>query len=192
LLVHNEIIRKNTINNKSRIVAGYCWKWVSKKDSLANDIVIGDYAAKWNLNSHGQAWIIHPDSVSEVGCIHTCQGLELDYVGVIIGPDLIVRNGQVITDASKRASTDQSLKGLKNISRVNPEKAKAIADMIIKNTYRTLMTRGMKGCYIYSTDSETQEYFRDQLNSINQKNGSYKGVPDGISINIDDKGGYGK
>jgi len=191
-LIHNEIIKKNTINNKSRIVAGYCWKWISKKDSLVNDIVIGDYTAKWNLNSHGQAWIIHPDSVSEVGCIHTCQGLELDYVGVIIGPDLIVRNGQVITDASKRASTDQSLKGLKNISKVNPEKAKAIADMIIKNTYRTLMTRGMKGCYVYSTDSETQEYFRDQLNYTNQKGGTYEGAPDGISINIEDTGSYGK
>ncbi|KKU42255.1 MAG: hypothetical protein UX59_C0045G0007 [Microgenomates group bacterium GW2011_GWA1_46_7] len=90
--LHKMIMDKNRSNNKSRLVAGYCWKWVSKKDPRIKDIVIGDYEATWNLDKHGQAWIVHPDSVSEVGCIHTCQGLELDYVGVIIGPDLIVRN----------------------------------------------------------------------------------------------------
>ena len=161
--LHSKIRIKNEINNKSRMVAGYCWNWNSKKDKNLFDIEIGDYTAKWNLTEHGSSWLIHPNSVSEVGCIHTCQGLELDFVGVIIGDDFIVRNGKVCTDHSKRAKTDQSLKGLSKIREEDPIYADAMADMIIKNTYRTLMTRGMKGCYIYCTDSETQEYFRNAL-----------------------------
>lgn len=166
-------------------MAGYCWKWISKNNPELKDIIIGDYSATWNLSLHGQAWIIHPDSVSEVGCIHTCQGLELDYVGVIIGPDLIVRNGKVITDATKRASSDLSLKGIRAMLQTDPDKAKQIADRIIKNTYRTLMTRGMKGCYIYSTDPETQEYFKNQLLSNKAKNNLYKNISDGTTLNVD-------
>ncbi len=184
-LVHQEIIQKNALNNKSRIVAGYCWNWISKNNPDLKDIIIGNYAATWNLNSHGQAWIIHPDSVKEVGCIHTCQGLELDYVGVIIGPDLVVRNGKVVTDAAKRASTDQSLKGLKAKMKENPNEAISMADMIIKNTYRTLMTRGMKGCYIYSVDPETQEYFKKHLNIQASDVVAYSNYPDGASFSID-------
>ncbi|MDP4000800.1 MAG: DUF2075 domain-containing protein [bacterium] len=184
-LIHEEIIKKNMTNNKSRMLAGYCWKWISKNKSGLKDIVIDDYSATWNLNQHGQAWIIHPDSVSEVGCIHTCQGLELDYVGVIIGPDLVVRDGNIITDASKRASTDKSIFGYKKMFKEDPIGAKATADMIIKNTYRTLMTRGMKGCYIYCTDSETQEYFKSNLKATNRSTGGYGDIPDGISISSD-------
>lgn len=183
--VHSQIIEKNKSNNKSRVVAGYCWKWVSKNDPNLKDIVIGDYSATWNLATQGQAWIIHPDSVSEVGCIHTCQGLELDYVGVIIGPDLIVRNGVIITDGTKRATSDLSVKGLKSRLKDDPDKAKKLADLIIKNTYRTLMTRGMKGCYIYSTDAETQEYFKNKLNNNHQADTRYGDVPTGESITID-------
>jgi len=156
------ILKKNKVNNKARMVAGYCWNWVSDKRPDQNDIVIGDFAAKWNLKSDGQAWIIQPNSVSEVGCIHTCQGLELDYVGVIIGPDVIVRNGRVITDATQRATTDKSLHGYKAMRKENPDQARVVADMIIKNTYRTLLSRGMKGCYVYCTDAETQQYFREK------------------------------
>lgn len=161
--LHDEIIVKNKIANKSRIVAGYCWEWPSKKSKSAYDIEIGDFKVRWNLTEHGSAWIIHPESVSEAGCIHTCQGLELDYVGVIIGPDLIVRDGKVVTDGLKRAKTDQSIKGFKSLLKENREKALRDVDIIIKNTYRTLMTRGMKGCYIYCTDQETREYFKKCL-----------------------------
>ncbi len=159
--LYNEIIEKNELNNKSRVVAGYCWDWISKKVDIP-DIVIGDLEAKWNLEKHGQSWIIQPDSVTEIGCIHTCQGLELDYVGVIIGPDFVIRNGVVETHPENRAKTDQSLKGWKNLMKLNPDKAKQLTDTIIKNTYRTLMTRGMKGCYVYFTDKETEEYFRSK------------------------------
>lgn len=184
-LIHQEIIKKNSFNNKSRMLAGYCWKWISKSESNLKDIVIGDYKATWNLSQHGQAWIIHPDSVNEIGCIHTCQGLELDYVGVIIGPDLIVRNGRIITDATKRASTDKSIFGYKKMFKENPEKAKEMADMIIRNTYRTLMTRGMKGCYMYCTDPETQEYFKNFLKREAKMDTAYGDISSGISINTD-------
>ncbi len=161
--LHQLISNKNIENNKSRMVAGYCWKWPSAKDPSAFDIEIGTYKARWNLKTDGQAWLIKPKSVTEVGCIHTCQGLELDYVGVIIGPDFTVRDGKVHTDATKRASSDRSVFGFKKILEEEPAKAEALGDLIVKNTYRTLMTRGMKGCYIYCTDPETQEYFKSRL-----------------------------
>lgn len=184
--LYETILDKNKSNNKSRLVAGYCWNWISKKNSYLNDFVIGDFIAKWNLSEHGQSWIIRENSVEQIGCIHTCQGLELDYVGVIIGPDLIVRGGKVITDASKRATTDQSLKGLKTIEKRDPCEAKKIADRIIKNTYRTLMTRGMKGCYIYCTDDETRDYFIKNLNTHIENNLPYCNVENGVSLNIDE------
>jgi DUF2075 family protein len=83
-------------------------------------------------------------------------------VGVIIGPDLRVRRGMVQTDALKRAKTDQSLKGFKKLLKEDPQEALDIADRVIKNTYRTLMTRGMKGCYVWATDPETNEWLREQ------------------------------
>lgn len=163
--VHDLITEKNRANNKSRVVAGYCWKWPSKKKRAAFDIEIPEhgYRRRWNITTESTPWIIGPKSVEEVGCIHTCQGLELDFVGVIVGPDLIVRNGQVVCRPEHRASSDQSIRGYKKWSKADPVAAKERADRIIKNTYRTLMTRGMKGCYVYCTDAETAEYFRSRL-----------------------------
>ncbi len=160
------IVEKNELNNKSRIVAGYCWDWVSKKDKSKFDIVFPDhgFAMRWNLDTDGALWIQAKDSVSEIGCIHTCQGLELDYVGVIIGKDLVVRDGYVVTNPNARSSHDKSLSGFKKLLKDNPDLAKSKADLIIRNTYRTLMTRGMKGCYIYCDDQETKEYFKSFIN----------------------------
>lgn len=161
--LHDEIIEKNKEKNKARMVAGYCWKWVSKNNSILKDIQIGDYKATWNLDKDGQAWIIQPNSVTEVGCIHTCQGLEVDYVGVIVGPDLIVRNGNIVTVPQERASTDKSIHGWKKLMENDPKGTRERLDAIIKNTYRALMTRGTKGCYVYFVDKETAEYFKSQL-----------------------------
>jgi len=157
--LHKMICEKNREKNKARLVAGYCWNWISKRTPHLKDVVIGDYKAKWNLDSDGQAWIIKPDSVSEIGCIHTCQGLELDYVGVIVGPDLVARNGEIITQPKERASTDRSIHTWKSLIKKNPESTQKRLDAIIKNTYRTLMTRGQKGCYVYFVDNETRKYF---------------------------------
>lgn len=159
------IFEKNKINNKARMVAGYCWKWVSKKNADAYDIEFPefDFKMKWNLTVDGSAWIISPNSVNEIGCIHTCQGLEVDYIGVIIGSDLIVRNDLVITDPSKRASSDNSVRGYKQLLKKQPEATQKQLDLIIKNTYRTLMTRGMKGCYVYCVDEELKTYLSNYL-----------------------------
>lgn len=149
---------------KARLVAGYCWPWNSAKDTSKFDITFEEhkFKMKWNLKSHGSLWL-EQSSTDEAGCIHTCQGLEMDYVGVIFGPDLIVRDGVVVTDATKRNSSDKSVHGYKKLFRHDEEKAKKIGDMIIKNTYRTLMTRGMKGCYIFSPDEETRRHFESAL-----------------------------
>lgn len=162
------IDEKNAENGKSRIVAGYCWDWVSKKSPNTADLVFPEYGfqALWNLESHGQGWIIQPDSHRQIGCIHTCQGLELDYVGVIVGPDLVARDGVLVTDPSSRAKTDASLNGYKKELKENPSRAQEKADRIIRNTYRTLMSRGMKGCYVWFVDPETADYFRDNLERV--------------------------
>jgi DUF2075 family protein len=164
-----EVIReKNKESNKARLVAGYCWDWASAKDPEKFDIVFPkeNFRMKWNLNSYGQTWIIDPKSVSEVGCIHTCQGLEVDYVGVIVGEDLVVKDGELVTQPEFRAKTDKSLKGYKKALKESPIEAELKADEIIRNTYRTLMTRGMKGCYVYFTHQETANYFRNFLNQV--------------------------
>ncbi|WP_053138179.1 DUF2075 domain-containing protein [Pseudomonas sp. MIACH] len=166
--MHAAIEQKNQ-SNKARVVAGYCWPWRSKKDARESDIIIGsDYERQWNLDQDGSLWIIAENSVDQVGCIHTCQGLEVDYIGVIIGPDLIVRNGSVLTSALERDKNDKSIRGWKKMMKEQPELAKRETDLIIKNTYRTLMTRGMKGCYLYCTDTETAQYFASRLTNQNQ------------------------
>ena len=164
--VRRLIEEKNRENNKSRMVAGYCWNWISegKNNTDIHDIVIPEYnfEMSWNLGN-SQTWAIDPMSVNEIGCIHTCQGLEFDYVGVIIGDDIRYEDGHIVTDYKKRATTDQSLKGINKIAREDGvEEANKVADSIIKNTYRTLMTRGMKGCYVYCTDKKLQEYLKNR------------------------------
>jgi uncharacterized protein len=158
--MHKEITVNNNKGFPSRTVAGYCWDWVSANDSSKFDIEVDDLKMKWNLKSHGSKWIIHPDSISEAGCIHTCQGLEVDYIGVLIGPDFVVRDGQVITNGHARPGRDKTIKGFRSLYQTNKKEAQEKVDIIIKNTYKTLMTRGMKGCYLFCTDKETNEYFK--------------------------------
>lgn len=160
------IEEKNKVNNKSRLVAGYCWNWISegKNKSDVYDITIPEYnfGMSWNLGN-SSTWAIDKESVNEIGCIHTCQGLEFDYVGVIIGDDLRYENNHIITDYTKRAKTDQSIKGINKIAKEEGiEEAKRITDSIIKNTYKTLMTRGMKGCYVYCIDKKLNEYLKNR------------------------------
>lgn len=167
-LLREMIKQKNEINNKARIVAGYCWEWISdgKNNRDVHDIVIEehDFSISWNLGN--DIWAIAEESVDEAGCIHTCQGLEFDYVGVIVGNDLRFENGQVLTDYTKRAKTDQSIKGIKKWMKEDPEKATVAVDAVIRNTYRTLMTRGQKGCYVFCTDQELADYLKSRLNKV--------------------------
>ena len=159
------IFEKNKEKNNARLLAGYCWNWIKegKNDSTVHDIEIDDFSMSWNLGN-SDTWAIDENSVNEVGCIHTSQGLEFDYVGVIIGEDMRFDGEHIITDFNSRARTDQSLKGIKKLDKENHSEALKVADEIIKNTYRTLMTRGMKGCYIYCEDMMLQSYFKERIN----------------------------
>lgn len=150
------IKEKNKVDNKSRMLAGYCYDWITKKnnDPELYDICLEDgFMARWNF-SDTKTWAIDEKSVDQIGCIHTSQGLEFNYVGVIIGRDLIYRNGRVLTDYTKRAKTDKTLVGIKKNGEYK------LADTIIRNTYRVLLSRGQKGCYVYCEDKELGEYIK--------------------------------
>lgn len=156
-IMKEELAKKNQLNNKSRIVAGYCYEWVSEKVSSVYDIWLEDgFKAQWNLKN-GEPFAISDTSFDQVGCIHTCQGLEFDYVGVIIGKDLRYEDGKVITDQSQIAGSDKT-SGIKTC------KDKLLADKLIRNTYKTLMSRGQKGCYIYCEDKPLAKYISSIIN----------------------------
>lgn len=162
--MHKAIIEKNKLSShlSSRVSAGYCWNWVSKKDEQLNDIQIkrpngAMYFRKWNLSKSKKPFAIDEFSEDLIGCIHTTQGLEFEYAGVIIGPDLRLEGIKLITDATKRARTDNSINNRKVAG-------KAKLDEIIKNTYRVLLTRGQKGTYVYCTDEKLSSYLKTVFN----------------------------
>ena len=149
---------KNSVNNKSRMIAGYCYEWVSEANPTGDeyDIILeGDFKAKWNFSN--TIFAIDPNSFDQVGCIHTTQGLEFDYCGIIIGQDLRYERGVVITDSSKEAKSDKS-------SGIRSCKDPVFADKLIRNTYKTLLSRGQKGCYVYCEDKALRDYMKKLLN----------------------------
>ena len=162
--LREKIVELNKKSRRARLLAGYCWEWPKegKSDPEYKDIEIDDFKMSWNLNDT-DTYAIDEGSVHQVGCIHTSQGLEFDYVGIIIGKDMRYENGEIITDYNERATYDSSIRGIKKMAKSDPEKANKIAEEIIKNTYRTLMTRGMKGCYIYCVDDDLREYFKQMI-----------------------------
>ena len=111
----------------------------------------GGFQARWNLEND-KIWAINPKSFEEVGCIHTAQGLEFDYVGVLIGKDLRYEDGRVVTDKYAISPDDKS-SGIRGAS---DEEARRL----ILNTYKTLLTRGQKGCFVYCEDDALREYFK--------------------------------
>ena len=152
----------NLKNNKARMIAGYCYEWRSKNsnDLSVYDIELpGGFFARWNFNTTN-TWAIDEDSFDQVGCIHTSQGIEFEYTGIIIGNDMRYENGRVITDPTKRSKDDYSLRGLKK--NPNPH----LADTIIRNTYATLLTRAQKGCYIYCEDKNLNDYFKYRISKL--------------------------
>jgi DUF2075 family protein len=146
--MQNAIIQKNNKFGLSRLLAGYAWDWVSKKDQTKPDIDIEGIKLFWNRTD--KDWINSPTSVEEVGSIHTIQGYDLNYAGVIIGPDLgydpilkkIVFNRSSYFDANGKIN--------------NKKLGITYSDDDIKNwvinIYRVLLTRGIKGTYIYICD----------------------------------------
>ena len=149
----------NVKNNKARMVAGYCYDWNVKHNRGDFDIYLErDFKAQWNL-VNDKIWAINPRSFEQVGCIHTAQGLEFDYVGVFIGKDLRYdpATGKIVTDQTKISKDDKS-SGIRNAT-------EKVAETLIKNTYKTLLTRGQKGCFVYCEDKELAEYFREMIST---------------------------
>lgn len=152
-----EALREKNSDNKARMVAGYCYDWNVKHGRGNIDIELpGGFQAKWNLENDS-IWAINPKSFEEVGCIHTAQGLEFDYVGVLIGKDLTYDNatGRVVTNKSAISRDDKS-SGIRGASDDD-------ARRLILNTYKTLLTRGQKGCFVYCEDEGLREYLKKQI-----------------------------
>ncbi|MFG2794602.1 DNA/RNA helicase domain-containing protein [Streptomyces sp. NPDC048419] len=147
----------------ARMSAGYCWKWTTKitpaMTALPTDVVIGNWARPWNVYGDravlgappAPLWATDPAGFTQVGCVYTAQGFEYDWSGVIMGPDLVWRTDRWIVNRS--ASKDPSF------TKATPDED---IDRLIRNTYKVLLTRGMVGTIIYSTDPET----RDKLRSL--------------------------
>lgn len=152
--MRNEL-RKLANNKKARMVAGYCYDWNVKKCRGEYDICLkNNFKAKWNLEND-LIWAVNPESFEQVGCIHTCQGMEFDYVGVIIGKDLIYRDGKILTNKNAISKDDKTSK-----IRYCDD---ATAEKLIKNTYKVLLTRGLKGCYIYCEDEELSKHIKNLI-----------------------------
>lgn len=156
------IIAKHDDGNSARILAGYAWKWTSisdgNSDSEVEDVEIPefDFNMPWNSRKVGTTWAIDQSGIDQAGCIHTSQGLEFDYVGVIVGDDLTFDPKTLTYNTDYYAYKDtQGKRGLKD----NPQEL----NRLVRNIYKILMTRGMKGCYVYFTDRETESYFRKMM-----------------------------
>jgi uncharacterized protein len=154
--------------DSARLVAGYCWPWSDPRDdgTLVYDVVIEGWSRPWNArpNAAGLAegvpksyfWASEPGGVDQVGCIYTAQGFEFDYVGVIFGDDLVYR-------------PRQGWVGRPEFSKDGGLKRGTDADeftRLVKNTYRVLFTRGLKGCYVYFTDERTRDFFESRIDTL--------------------------
>ena len=156
-----EAVKAKNTENRARIVAGYCYDWNSQNDKTRFDVVIqskhGLFEKKWNNPAKRELWAVEPNRFEEIGCIHTCQGMEFEYVGVIIGNDLQYRGGKIITNQSAISDSD-------NTSGIRKCRDKVQADKFIRNTYRVLLSRGMKGCFIYCEDEALRNYLKELIN----------------------------
>jgi len=164
--IYDELKKKEADKqNSARLVAGYCWPWSNRLDEngcLINDVKIGDFAMPWE--THGKItrppkgfvkwyeWAYRQEGFKQVGCIYTAQGFEFDYIGVIIGDDLTYDPTTDRLKGNIAATKDPTLK-----------KKKDKFDQHIKNIYRALMSRGMKGCYVYFMDKNTEKFFKSRI-----------------------------
>lgn len=156
------INEKNKEGYDARIVAGFAWPWTSiadgNSDAQIPDVSMPEYsfAKPWNSHKNQYTWAIDPDKKDQIGCVHTIQGQEKDYIGVIIGNDLRYDpdTGRLEADASNYFDASGK-KGLKE----KPEEL----TRLIKNIYKVLLTRGTLGCYIFCRDKNLQKYFKERL-----------------------------
>ena len=163
-------LKKKNGENKARLVAGYSWGWPKQgreRGTTVRHVQAGDLSLPWNYD--GENWATSKDGINQVGCIHTSQGIEFDWLGVLIGADLTLKGEKVVGDPSKRAKTDKSLNGWKKALKDagnDAAKKQSVLDKvqaIIKSTYKVLLSRGRKGCYVWSEDQDFREYLKGRL-----------------------------
>ncbi|MGL5150582.1 MAG: DNA/RNA helicase domain-containing protein [Clostridium sp.] len=153
--MHNKIREKNEKFGLSRLIAGYAWPWKSKKNPTDYDIVINGYKLRWN--SRLKDWINSPNAIEEVGCIHTTQGYDINYAGIIIGNEITYSNGKIHLNISNYFDKNGK-NGVKD-----PDDIKNY----ILNIYKTILTRGIKGTYIYICDDGLRAYFKQFISTYN-------------------------
>jgi uncharacterized protein len=161
----NEIKNRENEGFKARLLAGYAWDWTSDKNGndcgQVPDVVIDEYNFRmpWNPHSNRELWAVRSDGLNFIGCIHTSQGLEFDYVGVIFGNDLKYdpETGTVWADAVEY----KDAAGKKGLIQNKQELCR-----LVKNIYKVLCSRGLKGCYVYCRDYNLQEYMKRRLRSL--------------------------
>ncbi|SCG69963.1 DUF2075 domain-containing protein [Micromonospora inositola] len=174
---------KQTAGETARMSAGYCWPWSDPRpdDSLVPDVQVGGWTRPWNVKSDrsvgdapGSAfWATDPNGFGQVGCVYTAQGFEYEWSGVIIGPDLVARDGRLVTQRTE--SKDPAFRSRKQLSDFE-------ADRLIRNTYKVLMTRGMRGTILYSTDPETRAYLAALVHVKRLVETTYEPVVDGAAL----------
>ena len=153
-----------------RMTAGFCWDWSDPREdgTLLDDVVIGDYRRPWDARPEARRlapgippaslWAYDPNGINQVGCIYTAQGFEFDYVGVIFGDDLVY-------DFDKQAWQGYKDKSSDNVVKRSKDK---FVDLL-KNTYRVLLSRGMKGCYVYFMNKDTERFFKSRIEGQKQE-----------------------
>ncbi len=181
--MYDQIARQNAVEGQTgRIMAGFCWPWSTDvvNGDLVKDVRIGDFAMPWETSDKvpyeqltkkypkWYEWAYKPLGIEQVGCIYTAQGFEFDYAGVIIGGDLKYSRmlGEIVTD--RDACRDPVL-------RRNDREATMTFDDYVRNIYRVLMSRGMKGCYLYIVDEPLREHVKGLLREMGYGRASIDG-----------------
>jgi hypothetical protein len=172
--VERTIFEKVNDGNSGRMSAGFCWKWSSPNldGTLVDDVVISQYIRPWNAKPEAKHlalgipkaihWAYDPNGINQVGCVYTAQGFEFDYIGVIFGDDLIFnfekQNWEGHPENSKDTGLLSELRQQKNTINYSE-----VYLNIVKRVYRVLLSRGIKGCYVYFLNKSTENFFKSRM-----------------------------
>ena len=152
-IFRNLILEKNESHGLSRMIAGYSWKWISKKDPSLFDINIEGLELRWNTSAND--WINHTGSEREVGCIHTTQGYDLNYAGIIFGHEITYNKEEDRVEILKENYFDRN-------GKVGIQSDDQLRDYIL-NIYKTIMLRGIHGTFVYVCDPSLRAYFKERI-----------------------------